>query len=108
MKVGVGPDDLRHLPQREAALSLDSLQGFEIWEMTIGEWFISQGPQPLSRLRLWRIWRQQVQVYACRYLHLWTHVPSCAIADQEDLPAVPSAHGVGKFGRGTTRDVRSV
>jgi hypothetical protein len=52
VKLGAGTDHLRHRLERETALGLDGLQGFEILEVAIGPRFIGQGPQPFRRLQL--------------------------------------------------------
>lgn len=52
MKVSLGTNHLRHRLERETALGLDGLQGFEILEVAIGQRFIGQGPQQFRRLQL--------------------------------------------------------
>lgn len=66
--------------------------------MVIGQWFMGQGPSPLSGLSLRRIWGQHGPLHPCRDLQLWAHMPARAVAHQEDRLAVPSAHRLGECG----------
>jgi hypothetical protein len=106
LKVGVGTNHLRHRLQRETALGLDRLQSLEILKVAIGKRVIGQWPQALRRLQLWGIRRQQVAVHPGGELYLWAHMPARPVAHQEDLLALPGAHGWANSARATVQAMR--
>jgi hypothetical protein len=99
-KVRLGTDDLRQRLQRETTLGLHGLHGVEVRDVSIGQRFIGQGPEPLGWLELRRVRGQPVQMHPCGNGHLRTHMPARAVAHEEDLLALPRTHRLGELCQG--------
>ena len=67
--------DLRVGLQPTAAFSLNLFQLIGRGEDAIGQWFVGKRPEPLCRLHLWRIWRQEHQLDPLGQLESTTAVP---------------------------------
>lgn len=85
MEKGVAANAIGLLLQNAAALALDCLQGRQIVEPPIGQRFIGERPEALSRLQFGRIGRQKEEMDALRDTDLLAGVPAGAIEHQQDV-----------------------
>ena len=105
MEAGMGLDDLRVRLQPAAAFGLDLFQLVERGEDPIGQRLVRKRPEPLRRLHLWGIRRQEHQVDPLWQLKSSTAVPAGTIENQHDLFVWSCAHLLGKSGQDERKDL---
>src|SRR5436190_13545992 len=100
MEAGVSLDDLWVRLEPAAPFGLHLFQLLQGGEDPIGQWLVGERPEPLSRLYLRRIRRQEDQVDAFGKPQLSTAMPACSIKDQHDLFVQPCSYLFGKGSQG--------
>ena len=100
MKAGVSTYHRRVILEPAAALGLHLFQFIQRREHPIGQWLVGERPQPLCRLDLGRIGREEQQLDTWGKRDCGTFVPSCAIQQQDDLFVRPSSDLLGKQRQG--------
>lgn len=89
MKGGAPTNVLRMSLKPATTFSLDLFQLIKGVEDSIGKRLIGEGPQPLRRLKFWRMGWQKEQMESFRNLKLGTCVPACPIHDQKNVLVWP-------------------
>jgi hypothetical protein len=110
VEVGVGFDPVADGLQSAAAFDQHRLQVVQIGEGAVGHRLIDQAPEPLSRLQLGRVGREEGQVEPLRQHQVRADMPAGLIDDEDgSMGGVDSfimGEGGQRQGKGFGRDPR--
>jgi hypothetical protein len=107
MKMRERANDFWLVLQQNTPLDLGGLQLVERVERLIGQTFIRQWPQALTRLQFGRIGRQEEQMDALGHYQLVASMPACLIEDQQHPLGRACADNVGEVRQGKREHIRS-
>jgi len=107
MEVRERTDDLWLVLQHDTALDLGGLQLVERVERLVGDAFIGQGPQALTRLQFGRIGRQEEQMDALGHHQLVAGMPARLIEDQQHSLGGACTDSLGEVRQRQREHIRS-